>query len=319
MTEFLLDLASYQEGIDLRACRRTGYTVANIKTSEGRGYIWQSAATYADRARSHGFTVGTFHWLDSSASGAAQANIAYQRMKDLGGPDGMFHQCDCEDDATFAIWRDYINAMQDKLGRHVVNYTGDWWWTARNWYGADLTPYLWAAPNNGYLDSYPGDDSPQWNAGYGGWDHYSVLQYAVQPISGAGGGNISKSAIRDPNVLVALTGGGTIVTPDQEAELLRNAHNADWMGTALMQGGDRELPQAQGQQPGKFVVKNELHRKLDAILNAVGKIPASPVDQGQLATDIANALIASNTNGLTTADHDAVVEDVKKALREGVA
>jgi hypothetical protein len=35
------------------------------------------------------------------------------------------------------------------------------------------------------------------------------------------------------------------------------------------------------------------------------------------ATAIANALIASNSNGLTDADHAAVVADVKQALREG--
>ena len=46
--------------------------------------------------------------------------------------------------------------------------------------------------------------------------------------------------------------------------------------------------------------------------------PAVSLDETKLSLDIANVLIASNTNGLTAADHDAVVADVKKAIREGV-
>ena len=72
-------------------------------------------------------------------------------------------------------------------------YTGDWWWNipARRWNGASLTPYLWAAPSVGYLSTYPGDQSPYWKADYGGWSERCVLQYAVGPIPGAGGGNSS--------------------------------------------------------------------------------------------------------------------------------
>lgn len=212
MTDFLLDLASYQAGIDLGVARRAGFSLVNIKTSQGNWYKWSSASHYANIARDLGFTVGTFHWLDNSASGAEQARIAYQGMKDLGGPDGMFHQCDCEDQqkpATFQIWRDYVNAMQDLLGRHIINYTGDWWWPKHmGQRGAEVTPYLWAAPNDGYDGVYLGDLSDHWYAGYGGWNNYAILQYSVQPITGAGGGDISKSAIRDPNVISALTGSG---------------------------------------------------------------------------------------------------------------
>lgn len=211
MTQFLIDLARWQEGINLTALTNTQVSWVNIKTSQGNWYLWDKAKFYADTARAVGLTVGTFHWLDNTAPGATQAEIAYTRMRDLGGPDGMFHQCDCEDSTKPATWniiQDYVNAMQDKLGRHIVLYTGDWWWTAdgRGWIANTLTPYLWAAPNDGYLTSYPGDNSPAWRAGYGGWQEYSILQYAVSPIAKVSGSNVSKSAIRYPAIMSSLTG-----------------------------------------------------------------------------------------------------------------
>jgi hypothetical protein len=210
----LVDLASYQQGINLGAVKAAGFGAVNIKLTQGVNYTWSAGRAYADAARALGMGICTFSWIDNSASGATQAAYAFRQMQAIGGPAGMAHQCDCEDTsrpATWAIWRDYVSWWQDKLGRHVANYTGDWWWQPRGWNGSGLTPYLWAAPNNGYLSTYPGDASPAWSAGYGGWGSYSLLQYAVSSIVNAGGGNLSKTAIRDPAVWAALTGGGDYV------------------------------------------------------------------------------------------------------------
>ncbi|WP_157641092.1 GH25 family lysozyme [Longispora albida] len=221
-TSHLLDLSSHQVGIDLAAVRDAGFTLANIKTTQGNWYTWDRAREYTDRARALGFGLMTYHWLDNSASGREQADIAYRGMLEIGGPAGMGHQCDCEDidsPATFEIWRDYVNAMQDRLGRPIINYTGDWWWVPKGWTGGHLTPYLWAAPNNGYLDGYPGDSSPDWHAGYGGWGDYAALQYSVGPVEGAGSIKVSKTAIRDASVWAALTGEGDDMTPGQDYRL----------------------------------------------------------------------------------------------------
>jgi hypothetical protein len=206
----LVDLASYQEGISLPAVLAAGFTAVNIKLTQGNWYRWTNGKAYADSARNLGMGLCTFSWIDNSASGATQAAYAYQQMQAIGGPDGVAHQCDCEDSARPASWQtwvDYIHWWQDKLGRDVANYTGDWWWPSHMGNrGAEVCKYLWAGPNAGYLSSYPGDTSSAWHAGYGGWTDYSLLQYAVQAVSGAGGGNLSKTAIRDPNVWAVLTG-----------------------------------------------------------------------------------------------------------------
>jgi hypothetical protein len=221
MTLHLLDIASYQAGLNLAAAKAAGFGAVNIKTTQGVSYVNEAAKDWAKEARRLGMGICTFHWLDNSASGKEQAHRAFQWMTLLGGPQGMAHQCDNEDNATWQITRDYVTEMRALLGRHIAMYTGDWWWNipARRWNGASLTPYLWAAPSVGYLSTYPGDQSPYWKADYGGWSERSVLQYAVGPIPGAGGGAISKSAIRDPRVWPALTGAiGAPTEPPQPSE-----------------------------------------------------------------------------------------------------
>jgi hypothetical protein len=209
-TTFLVDVASYQVGINLAAVKAAGYSAINVKLTQGTWYTHASAKTYVQQARALGLGVCTFSWIDNSASGTAQAQYAYKALQAAaGGPDGVAHQVDCEDTArpaTFAIWSDYVKWWQDKLGRHVVNYTGDWWWQPRGWSGAGWTPYLWAAPSTGYVAVYPGDTSPKWNVQFGGWSQLSLLQFAVSAIPSAGGGALSKTAIRDPHVWAELTG-----------------------------------------------------------------------------------------------------------------
>lgn len=210
-TTFLVDLASYQAGIDLAAVKAAGFTRVNVKLTQGNWYTMSNAAGWIRQARDLGMGVCTFTWIDNSASGAEQAAYMWRAMLAAGGPAGIAHQVDCEDSArpaTFQTLTDYVNAVTSRMGRRPILYSGDWWLQPRGWNCAGLTPYLWAGPNNGYFTSYPGDTSSAWRAGYAGYGDYAMLQYAVQPVTGAGGGNLSKTAIRDPAVWAALTGSG---------------------------------------------------------------------------------------------------------------
>jgi hypothetical protein len=219
MTLYLFDIASYQAGIDLVKVKQAGFTIANVKTSQGVGYTFGAAGDYCRQAHALGMGVSVFHWLDNSGTGAAQAGACWKVLAPIVAAVGpVALQIDCEDTAKPATWpilRDFHNAMADHLGHRPYVYTGDWWATAttdrRGWNVAGLTPYLMAAPNNGYPGTYPGDGAPQWRAGYWGYDVLSLMQYAVSPIAGAGGGQISKTAIRDPAVWPALTGGSTLM------------------------------------------------------------------------------------------------------------
>lgn len=212
---WLADIASpYQDGFDYYAAKAVGVDIVNVKTSQGMGYTNPNFASSVAAGRAAGLGIGTFHWLDSSGSGAAQAQRAFNIMQSV-GTDGMAHFCDCEDDASYDVFVDYMFTMMGLLGRVPALYTGDWWWEARGWNGADVTPYLHAAPNDGYLAGYPGDNSGEWYAGYGGWDNLSAMQFSVAPIPGVFSGQVSQTMIR-AEAWSALSGIKVVETESEE-------------------------------------------------------------------------------------------------------
>jgi hypothetical protein len=206
VTLYIADIASYQQGLTLSALRAAGFDAVNVKVSHGIGRkaVHPDVAGWVRDARAAGMGVSTFHWLDSTALGADQAAYAYQRIVELGGPAGMAHVVDVEatvDPPSQAHYRDYVTTMTRLLGRPICTYTGDWWWVGHGWTGK--TPWVWAAPNGGYLPAYPGDTSVHWAAGYGGWEELAVMQHRVAEIAGV---RVSQSAVRDPAIWAAMTG-----------------------------------------------------------------------------------------------------------------
>ena len=81
MTDFLIDLASYQDGINLQVVKSAGFTKVNVKLSQGNWYKWGNAQNYINQARNLGMGISTFHWLDNTDSGGNQAKIVQSLMK----------------------------------------------------------------------------------------------------------------------------------------------------------------------------------------------------------------------------------------------
>lgn len=220
MTLLIADIAAWQQGLSLAQVRAAGIGAINVKISHGMGLrtVHPDAAAWVAGARAAGMGISTFHWLDDSALGADQAVHAHQQILALGGPAGMAHVVDVESTTSppsEACYRDYVTTMTRLLGRPICTYTGGWWWRPRGW--ANRTPWLWAASNVGYLPGYPGDSSAHWAAGYGGWENLAVMQYSVTEIAGV---RVSMSAVRDPAVWQAMTGGpmpSWVVVPALEA------------------------------------------------------------------------------------------------------
>jgi hypothetical protein len=229
----LVDVSRWQaeasNPLDLAKAKAAGYSIANVALTGGKGYVsgpW--AKTYLDRAAALGLGRSTYHWLDGITSGGAQAKVQIARMRNLlgSGLGGFGHCVDIEESGASGItppkWQhvyDYVNAVQDALGRHMAIYSADWWWKPKGWPGSTLTPYVMGAPNGGYLAAAPAADSPHWLAGWGGWSDFAILQWGVRPLPGTS--DCSLSVIRDPSVWADMTGEDTM-TPAQMAELKKH-------------------------------------------------------------------------------------------------
>lgn len=209
MTLHIVDCSRHQversNPLDLARARTAGIGAVNLQLDRGKetDVLPPWVSIYAERARSLGMQVSTYRWLDARISGAESAQRAYDRIRSL-GLEAAPHTVDCEDNATEKHLRDYVDSMQDLLGRHIFIYSGHWWLQPKGWQVASLSPYLWAAPSGGYIGLYPGDNAPDWTVEYGGYSALSAMQYAVKALPGTG--NCSLSAVRDPAVWAALSG-----------------------------------------------------------------------------------------------------------------
>lgn len=314
MTLYLIDLADpYQAGINLAAIKRAGFTAVNIKVSQGMGYVNPRLRQWINEAHANDLQIGAFHWLDNSGSGAAQAARVLTLLRANGIADDCAFQTDCESTATWQILHDFVTAMQDGLGRPTALYTGDWWAASHgaSWRPNALTPYLWAPANQGYLGSYPGDSSSAWNAGYWGYGHLSLLQYAVGPVTGSGVEKVSKTAVRDAAVWAALTGKGT------EMPLTATDTKTLWEGDILARPSTAPVDTAEAKANTTWTPENMLRSTWDHAHLADKKLDTVTA---QLAGLSAAVQTLAQSQGMDPAQVLAAVQaGAEKAVQDALA
>jgi hypothetical protein len=235
-------------------------------------------ATWIPQIRAAGLVPGAYHWI-RRGSGAQQAQFFYNLVRQVGGPEGMLIQLDCEDDATYAdivAWRDEWRRLSG--GHPFLLYTGGWWWdvAGRRWDGAAVTPYLWQSH---YLsadaDTFPDDPAAfaariptaWWTPGYGGWSTATFLQYSSQADAGGLGNNVDVNAFRGTREqLLALTHAPgrapTVEVPDMTPEQSAHFDAAVWRIEAIFNNREAVIG---GPHKDKPEGVNQLHAALVAI------------------------------------------------------
>jgi Glycosyl hydrolases family 25 len=242
--------ARYQGGLDVALLARQGYSFLATKLSQGlavpsvdgftAAQFKARALSWLEQTRTAGMVPGGYHWIDVSASGAAQARFFYGLVKQAGGPEGMLIQLDNEDNATWQTTKDWAAEWEQLSGGHPwLMYTGRWWWGPRGWDGASLTPLLW---DSRYLsadsDTIPDDPAAfaariptdWWRLpdlahpgvyGYGGWTTATFLQFTSRGDAGSLGNNVDLNAFRGAREqLLGLTGGDMALTDADITKLL---------------------------------------------------------------------------------------------------
>lgn len=234
MVTWLIDISNHQGAFDVGQAVAEGYSGVWMKATEGTTFRDWMFDSFAGQTLAAGAVPGAYHYL-RAGSGRAQCDAFYSRIRDHGGPDGWLAACDNESDASWQTTVDFFSRWRELSGDHpLVMYSGNWWWSARGWNGAALTPYLWDSryvDGSGYGSAlYEQVPDSWWSSRYGGWGAVTVLQFASSATV-AGRSPIDVNAfLGTVDDLRALTrgggSGGVVVTPPSEGG--SGSSEGDW-------------------------------------------------------------------------------------------
>lgn len=334
MTQFVWDASSYDGKISAAAmaqAKREGIVAFTHRLTRQGGALDPYAGYNLAQARDAGIELLGAYAVTYTSGGSQQDDLTVRYADQVVSWwrtwHGWFWQVDLEkwptDPVPASVGVQEARELRAGTGRQVVLYG------SKGQYGDSLAAWdgpLWNAryPSSAqapFRDLYPGDSGS-------GWQTYSgqmpaLWQYASSATIG-GLTTCDVSAYRGTldQLRALLTGSATATSTGADMELNTPIPGSGYgskpqtldVGLALV-----DLTKALDPYDTS-AWQNEQLRNSRAILAAVQKLTAPPaVDVDALAEKVAAALVASNANGLTAADHAAVVEDVKTALRSGTA
>lgn len=199
MTQFIIDISSYQRGLPIEDLPRQGFAAIILKASEGTGWTDPTFAGFCARAKRVGLAVAAYHYLHTGSEAAQAAHCAACVPRDV----PVF--VDCEAGATLAGTYTFARALRAAGRRVPVIYcsnqpTGYGWWRAA--YLSDPVGYASVVyARNG------GDTGSGWRPGVDMWQFGSRCQ-----ISGYTG-NVDVSAYRGSRDSLYQTGWWWLPTP----------------------------------------------------------------------------------------------------------
>lgn len=276
--------------------------------------------------------LGAYHVVRSSTSVQAQADYFLSYL-DQQTPwwrtyPGFMLQVDLEhwsyDTVSPTTGVALCNELEARTTKRVVLYAPQWA------YGNSIggSHPLWASnygnnPTGGFAALYPGDNSSRWGA-YSGRTP-TILQYGSALTIGGShtcDGNAFRGTQQDmylwtigrePVAAIqqsdAVT--GYLNRGNSVGDVLADLENLrDWLYMA--EPGSGKNPPGPGSRAD--LLYQAAKKLLGEAPPAPAPAPAPVVDEAKLAADISAALIASNTNGLTASDHDAIKADVAKVI-----
>lgn len=143
----------FQRGLDFRRVAELGYSAAFVKCTQGGRYAPAGFREYFNRAKASGLLVGAYHFLDSTASGTAQARHFLRTLETAGGPDGKLLAVDFEHYDGGSPGNQHLSDFIAEFkrltnGHPIIVYTNKGFWEGGDSsgpfarYGADA---LWVA------------------------------------------------------------------------------------------------------------------------------------------------------------------------------
>lgn len=329
-TLFGWDSSDFDHGrgpMDMVAARNAGLDFFTHKATEGVGVTHHPGQVLA-AARDAGIPfLGAYIVPRSGPTVAAQVDylLNWMNIQAPWWPEfpGWFWQVDTEhwpyDAVTAQRGHDVAQLLAARTSRVVAHYAPEWAYGNGVPAGEPLWASSYAAGSGSFLSLYPGDGSTHWHA-YSGRTP-DILQYTSSAIIARQPGcdaNAFRGTQVDFAALIGAAARGADMDLNAIGEIEPGLRNADvladiWRWTATARGlapvaadgtplprtDDRfNSPTAQG--------------TLYTAMKAVTLITDAQLDT--IATKLTDALVASNANGLTDADHTAVKADLAAVL-----
>lgn len=186
MTIFGIDIASWQQGLNVDRVAAEGFRYVIAKATESNNYRNPEYATQKAGARKNGLHFGAYHYIRADVSAKSQVDNYAGLEPDKSIPVMLDHEAGSGDVRVLrAVHSEFISR-----GYHVnLTYLPSWYWSGTMGKPdlAGLPPLMSSNYGNeraGFASAiYPGDADVGWN-GYGGID-VAIFQF-TQKASVAG-------------------------------------------------------------------------------------------------------------------------------------
>ena len=181
MTTYGLDIAKYQDGLDLSTARSQGFAFCMAKCTEGISEVDRTYARFRDQAKASGLMFSAYHFLTTNANPTDQAHFCVNNLGDKSIPIMLDVEKEGNSIPQLSHVKEFISAAHNAGGRVSLCYIPEWYW--RDYMGSPSLKGLPAIVQSSYVNGtgfasaiYPGDNSNHW-AGFGGIGP-TLLQYS---------------------------------------------------------------------------------------------------------------------------------------------
>lgn len=301
MVTFGLDISHHQDlGLDLAQCRREGIEFVFIKATEGTSFVDSTFAANLAEARAAGQLVAAYHYVRSSASLHAQADLVQRTV-----PRSVPVILDVEaGSGGVQLVRDLVNELRERGYVVPLLYLPRWYWQQIGSPSLAGLPPLWSSR---YPDTVVESLADEWAdvpasywTGYGGLD-VAVLQF-TSSAAVAGHQPLDANAFRGSrDQLAALLEGGDDMfdQPDRDA-----ATAMQWRFYCAMRGYGTIPATTDVGSPPSHLVGQKIEQNL--------AIAAANTAIAQLKADVAE--LKAGGVAPVELDYDRFVDDVVDRL-----